>query len=114
MNKLSETLLPHLTNEEEMSRKESLVAHNFTNEMLKQLNDKILAKIKTEDGSLILPLIFYNLNEEETVRFLNPKFPWILRKIIFPFNIAKQHKGYWKFAQMPPKKKKIWLKTKKV
>jgi hypothetical protein len=49
------------------------------------------------------------MTEEESAVF-GKKFPWFLRKIIFPFIIAKKHKGYWKYSFNPPKPSKFFFK----
>ena len=98
VERMKSALFPHLQREEDLSTANLLSAHNFTDDMIIDLNKRILAKVQTEDASLVLPIIFYHLTEEEMRSFGKRNFPWILRRFIFPYFIARKHKGYWKYS----------------
>ena len=61
-----------------------------------------MTKVQKEDGSLVLPILFFNVDDKEHKSFIEHRFPWILRRIVFPLFIAKKHASAWRFAYRPP------------
>lgn len=100
---LKATLTPHLKAEEQLSNRATFERHGFTGQDLDNLTAQILEKVKLQDRSIILPLILFQITPFEYENFVGLKFPWILRKVIFPFVIAPKHKDSWRFCWNDPR-----------
>ncbi len=102
---VQQLMLPHLDLEEQTLTPENFESWGISETQVKEADAAILKKVKKSDPSILLPLVFYNLNNEERSKWWNNMFPWMLRRIIFPLAIAPKHVKYWQFAYNGPKRR---------
>jgi hemerythrin-like domain-containing protein len=102
---VQQLMLPHLDLEEENLTPENFESWNMSLKEVEDADAAIVKKVQKSDPSILLPLVYYHLTEEERRQWWNKTFPWILRRLIFPLAIAPKHAHYWQFSYHGPKRK---------
>ncbi|KAJ3040691.1 hypothetical protein HDV00_010584 [Rhizophlyctis rosea] len=101
LRELQDLMIPHLAGEEKEVTVEKLRA-KFTVEEVQEVDAKIQAALKKHDGTIVVPIMYYNMDKQARDGVWVEVFPWILRTVIFPFFLARKHKDMWQFAAFPP------------
>ncbi|KAJ3093840.1 hypothetical protein HDU97_008939 [Phlyctochytrium planicorne] len=99
LEKLKKELEPHLDLEVKVITPDFLKS-NFDEKTIKAVDESIKAEAMKGDGTLILPLMFYNLSQDLVESWWNVEFPFVLRYIVMPVFLARWHGGYWKYATL--------------
>ncbi|KAI8622478.1 hypothetical protein BC830DRAFT_1089362 [Chytriomyces sp. MP71] len=90
-------LLPHLEREELEHTAEKTRNSGLPSDVLIKCHEDIAAEAQKDDPTLVLPLLYYHLNEKELKDMWNAKFPFVLRTLIMPIFRAV-HVDYWQFS----------------
>jgi len=93
--KVYDLLLPHLKKEEDTI----LIPEYCTDipeDAVKQVNQKILAMVKSTPPQEVFPFIIFHLKPEEK-SVMSSKLPWIVSALLFPM-WAKKSAASWKHA----------------
>ncbi|KAJ3095316.1 hypothetical protein HDU97_007045 [Phlyctochytrium planicorne] len=102
LEKIKSMLYPHLDLEENIITKEFLWS-NFDEAQVEKTDKDIKAEAMKGDGTIVLPLMRYNMSPEAVEKWWNVQFPFILRYVVFPLFLSRSHAGYWKYAAYAPK-----------
>ena len=65
---------------------------------------KVVAAIETyarSHGDPFLQVPFMRSHTAAEYKDYWPPMPWLLRKVVVPYVLARRHAGYWKYAPFP-------------
>ena len=99
LNQADLLLHVHLQREEELFSVDNL-KKVFPPELYSEIERTGNAYHKSLDGAVLLPCLLLNMSPEERSAF-TARFPFILKRIIFPYVLVPKHKGWWRFAAYP-------------
>ncbi|GLB43618.1 putative hemerythrin HHE cation binding domain containing protein [Lyophyllum shimeji] len=97
MTALKEPLYTHLDEEVEHVSGARLKEAQFAERDVKVMLDRLNAYAKSHgDPFLLVP--FMRSHTPGAIKDTWPGMPWILRKVVVPYMLAKRHSGYWKYS----------------
>ncbi|KAJ3569698.1 hypothetical protein NP233_g4877 [Leucocoprinus birnbaumii] len=97
LEQMKETLFSHLDEEVEHIKSEELKKAGFNETELKELNQN-LEKYAKSQGDPFLLVPFMRAHTAPEFKDFWPPMPWVLRKLVIPYVLAKRYSGYWKYA----------------
>ncbi|KAJ3041381.1 hypothetical protein HK097_002287 [Rhizophlyctis rosea] len=103
LKELQGLMVPHLAAEEKEVTASNLKSLGFTEKEVAEVDKKIGGALAKLDGSIFVPMMYYNMDDDMKSRQWLTHFPWILRSVIFPWFWASKHKLIWQFTAYPPK-----------
>ncbi|KAH0591376.1 hypothetical protein H2248_001454 [Termitomyces sp. 'cryptogamus'] len=97
MNDFKETLYTHLDEEVKHISASNLKTAQFEERDVKAMVERLETYAKSHgDPFLLVP--FMRSHTPAAIKDTWPSMPWIVRKVVVPYVLAKKHSGYWKYS----------------
>ncbi|KAF9445419.1 hypothetical protein P691DRAFT_805693 [Macrolepiota fuliginosa MF-IS2] len=97
---LKEPLFQHLDSEVEHITSSQLKQVGFGDAELKDLNTR-LDKYAQSHGDPFILVPYMRTHTPPEFKDVWPPMPWVLRKVVIPYVLARRYSGYWKYAPYP-------------
>ncbi|KAF5359578.1 hypothetical protein D9756_003160 [Leucocoprinus leucothites] len=97
LEQMRDTLFSHLDEEVEHIKAEVLKTSGFGEAELKDLNQK-LDKYAQSHGDPFILVPYMRSHTPPEFKDFWPPMPWVLRKLVIPYVLARRYSGYWKYA----------------
>ncbi|TCD62093.1 hypothetical protein EIP91_007493 [Steccherinum ochraceum] len=95
-----DTIFTHFDEEVIHIEAEKLKAAQFTEQECKDIVANMEKQAKAQgDPFLVVP--FMRSHTPAEFKDVWPPMPWVLRKVVIPYMLAKRYSGYWKYAPYP-------------
>ncbi|KAI9063697.1 hypothetical protein FKP32DRAFT_1571772, partial [Trametes sanguinea] len=92
-----DALFTHFNEEVEHIQAENLKTAGFTADECRQLIENVDKHAKSHgDPFLVVPFMRSHTTAE--YKDIWPPIPWILRKVVVPYIMAKRYSGYWRYS----------------